>query len=168
MSLFDLPAELIERILTFLPSIDLVSSALTCSLLYTVVKNSVVIKYLLAAAHAAIQDNGTPLSCLERHQLLQTREDAWYNLKPTARRTIREDFPSGGLYDLANGIYVLGDETRTFLRYLRLPSADEETPEWQRFDGSGRTMVDFGMSVDEHDLIAVVTLSVIHGSVEAN
>lgn len=158
-TIFDLPTELIERILILLPPLDLLSVNLTSRFFRNVVSSSILIQYVISLKLADVEDNPrSHHSVLERRDLLKKREEAWFNLTPTAKRTVDCNFVSSGLYDLVSGIYVLGDTSRTSLHYIHLPQSSSLNPEWQIFDANdGRWIVDFGLGIEEHDLIATVT-----------
>jgi hypothetical protein len=166
-SLTDLPIELIERILTFAPAPALASCALTSHLLHSLVTTSISLRYSIACHNARVADN--PSSALDvstKLSLLLAREAAWLDLKPTFTRTIKCGFSSGSLYDLSNGVFVLGESSRQSLHWIQLPRSEEEQCGWRTVQlddvsggggAGGGYIVDFGLSVYEHDLIVVVS-----------
>lgn len=166
-TVFDLPPEVVERIIVLLPPHDFVNLSLTNRFFHTIISSSVLIQYVLSLRLADLVDNpeNTSLSIAERYQFAKRREESWFNLTPTHRRTVHCPFDSSGLYDLVHGVYVLGDVTRKRLHHIRLPSASSPDPTWRTFDPKdNRFMVDFGLNIDEWDLIAVVTSTKDSGS----
>lgn len=158
-SFLDLPSEVIECILIHVHPRDLPACCLVNHFLHEVATNSIFIQYIIALYTAsAVGNPNSSLSIVERRERLKVREESWYNLAPTSRHTIKcSGFSTGGLYDLSNGIYVLGDVSRTLLHYVYL-SDTSSVAKWHRFDPKdSRRIVDFGLSINEHDLIAVIT-----------
>ncbi|KAF8889540.1 hypothetical protein CPB84DRAFT_1785452 [Gymnopilus junonius] len=89
-------------------------------------------------------------------------------------RQIKAGHAPSGIYDLTGGIYMLGDLPRKALYWVKLPGLEEfrdgiET-KWNKIDldmirkradsdGRERTIIDMGLCVYEHDLIAIITIS---------
>jgi hypothetical protein len=158
--LLDLPAEILERILILLSPNDIGSCLLCNHFMHEVVQNSVQLQYIIALYKAGCEDNTrSSLSLTERCEILKRHEKLWLNCEPSFTQSIQVPFRIGGLYDLSCGLYFLGDRSRRLLSYVRLPThPSQETPKWETFSlNDHRFMVDFGVSVDEHDLIAVIT-----------
>jgi hypothetical protein len=64
----------------------------------------------------------------------------------------------------SNGVFVLGESSRQSLHWIQLPRSEEEQCGWRTVQlddvsggGAGGYIVDFGLSVYEHDLIVVVS-----------
>jgi hypothetical protein len=104
----------------------------------------------------------------ERLRILENREEAWATLD--FRRTVQVSVPfhSTGVYDLTGGAFLLGtrplraaDHPSTVgYSYLSLPSlSEDEEVEWKGFN-LGVPILDVGLAVHEHDLIAVLTACV--------
>ncbi|KAG6867361.1 hypothetical protein C0993_003846, partial [Termitomyces sp. T159_Od127] len=89
---------------------------------------------------------------------LDVLEDGWSTLHVDFQRTIPVRHQASGLYDLTAGACVLGDVDRRTLHYCRLPQKPDDAVEWSHIP-VGHQMVDFGLALHEHDLIAVLTLS---------
>ena len=158
--LLNLPTELVVHILLYLDT-DIASCRLTCTYLDNVVRDSVVLQYHTALIGARATDNpcsDLPLS--KKLEQLKDGEKAWAVLKPTSITTIPVKHNTSGIYDLTGGVYLLGNQSRRDLHYVRLPSHPGEEPEWSTIH-VGRTIIDMGLCVYEHDLIAVVTTYVL-------
>ncbi|KAJ4490590.1 hypothetical protein J3R30DRAFT_106448 [Lentinula aciculospora] len=157
--LTDLPTELIVLILSHLPASDLLACNLVNRPIYTVISNSVFLQYSIELYKACTLDNKScTLSYLEKLEMLRRREEAWSNCKPTFDRVVPLNFTPGSVYDFSNAVYLLGDYTRQRLHYLHLPKHPDEVPQWSVFPSNdNRHIVDFGLNLQEHDLIALVT-----------
>ncbi|KAJ3865327.1 MAG: hypothetical protein NXY57DRAFT_1115551 [Lentinula lateritia] len=159
VQLTDLPTELLVLILSYLPPSDLLSCNLVNSPFYTIISNSVYLQYNIELYKACALDNkGCNLSCAEKLTMLQKREEAWSNCTPSFHRIVPLDFTPGSVYDFSSAVYLLGDYTRQRLHYLRLPHLPNREPQWSVFPSDdNRHIVDFGLNLHEHDLIALVT-----------
>ncbi|KAI0937664.1 hypothetical protein AcV7_003637 [Taiwanofungus camphoratus] len=177
-SLLSLPPELIVRILACLTLSDLVSCRRACKCLNAIIKTTTLLQYLIETQVAGVEDNpASSLALVDRLRLLRARETAWHHLQSSRTTPIEvKHFPSS-IYDLTGGVFLLGESLRwTFgawrstdsLRFVRLPavadSADshsnvsrQDSP-WSRIELKGNIM-DVGLAVQEHDLIAVVTFT---------
>jgi hypothetical protein len=166
--LLKLPLELVTRILSFLYIPDLVSCQLTDRFLFNVIKDSVLLRYLIATEAACVEDNPhCNLSLSERLEQLKRREEAWSCCRIDFRREVPLQRKSTSIYDLTGGVYLLGDSRNgdltsfrrpltTGLSYLTLPSLSSHEPTWSRLDIK-RNIIDIGLAIHEHDLIAIVT-----------
>ncbi|KDR70828.1 hypothetical protein GALMADRAFT_102895 [Galerina marginata CBS 339.88] len=98
-------------------------------------------------------------------------------IRPVETKRVRElklgHVPSG-IYDLTGGVYLLGDKARTALYWIKLPGRadllDDKQVRWNKIDlealrhhpdsdGRERKIVDMGLCIYEHDLVAIVTVS---------
>lgn len=164
MALLNLPNELIIQILSHLTHNDLIACQLSNSALYTTIKTSVLLNYKIALSTYKATDNlSCPLSVSERLQALKDSEDAWTFLRRDFKRKIAIDFEPSGIYDLSDGVFLLGNASRTALHHIKLPSSIDEDVEWKKIQlnrgpirGQGM-IVDMGFCLHEHDLLAVVT-----------
>ncbi|RDB20399.1 hypothetical protein Hypma_012541 [Hypsizygus marmoreus] len=155
--LLDLPPELVVRILCYLHLPDVLSCTRTHSSLLALTKDFVVLQYHMATQTAMVADNphcNLPIS--ERFDMLKRREEGWKKFRVDFRKTIPVKHVPSGIYEMTGGIFLLGDTTRKALHYLTLPSKATDEPSWSRIDIDS-TMVDIGLSIYEHDLVAVVT-----------
>ncbi|KAK7046238.1 hypothetical protein R3P38DRAFT_2607120 [Favolaschia claudopus] len=165
-SLFlQLPSELILACLETLPLTDLDSCANCNRLLHEIITKSVLLHYRREQARAGVGENPSVASNLvisDRLDKLHRRESNWLNFEPLSTHAIPIDFATTGLYDLTSDAYFVGDtadpNTRmcTAIKYIR--TAPGET-QWRTVDG-GKPIIDFGTSLEEHDLIALVTYTI--------
>ncbi|KAG6808248.1 hypothetical protein H0H92_004748 [Tricholoma furcatifolium] len=155
---FDLPSEVIFRILCFLDLSELVSLSHTNSSLRAAVVNSPGLQFRFLAHDAAVKINQSSNHVAsERLSALRRLEGGWLNMSIDFQTKIPVLHYPSGLYDLSAGVCVLGDTDRQTLHYCKLPSRETDAVEWKQIK-VGCVMVDFGLSVYEHDLIAVLTL----------
>ena len=166
MALLTLPIELLIHTLTFLPLPDILSCQRVNQFIYNVVAQSVLLQYVIEAKAACVEDNPrSTLTVSDRLALLRRREAAWAKFKfnfhirlpPLGQR------PSG-IYDLTGGVYLqgqaassqnAGQQITTALNYMHLPSESRDTS-WSKISIC-REIVDIGLAMQEHNLIAVVT-----------
>ncbi|KAJ7735540.1 hypothetical protein DFH07DRAFT_1065029 [Mycena maculata] len=130
-------------------------------LLNEIIFNSVLLRYRKELERACVEENPSRSpkpSVAERLRELRDRDANWLNFTPTSRRTVTLDFRTTGIYDLANDFYLVGDTPDpitmlcTGIKYIRTARGSE----WRRID-AGKPIVDFGLALEEHDLIAIVT-----------
>lgn len=163
----ELPSELSIHILSKLPAIDLFFSVqLTNRYLRTLISDSSLLQYQIALFFAGAEDNpDSSLVPVERKRALQCREKAWGEFAVGKKTTVSIKHQSSGLYDFTAGIYILGEHggpdveyPTTALRWLdmRQQELGVSSNDWTRICVD-RNIVDFGMGVEEHDLIAIVT-----------
>ncbi|KAJ7108338.1 hypothetical protein C8R44DRAFT_857810 [Mycena epipterygia] len=174
LQFLDLPPELILQCLTCLPFRDLASCLNSGNrLLHGLIVNSVLIRYRLEQERAAVEENpswreNTVIS--DRLADLRARESNWLNFTPKSTRRVPIDFQTTGIYDLAPDIYFVGDQPDpttqlcTGLKYI-YTSPGPEASQWHRID-AGAPVIDFGTSLEEHDLIAMVTYTAHEGNAQ--
>ncbi|KAF8054232.1 hypothetical protein FPV67DRAFT_1132241 [Lyophyllum atratum] len=156
--LLDLPPETIVRILCYLDLQDLVSVTRTSRALHSI-NAFQVLQYRFALQAAGLEDNpDSSLVVAERLALLKNREEGWSNFSFDFRTTLPIQHMPSGIYDMTGGIYLLGDVNKRTLHYCKLPSKPSDPLTWSRID-IDRPLVDMGLSIYEHDLIAIVTTS---------
>lgn len=170
--LLDLPPEILIQILSEIPSTDLLhSTQLTSRYLHHTIRNSLQLQYLIEAKFAAVEDNPNSIFVLaERLDTLRRHEHAWRNFIVGNQKSIAIGNRQLGLYDFSAGIYVLGEEgggsveyPTTALKYIALSphaSFSQAGPQWAKISVDHNIM-DFGLAVMEHDLIALVTSCVL-------
>lgn len=163
-----LPPELLIKILGFLTLKDLLSCERCCSQLRQCFTNSTFLQYLAHLEIAGVEDDHRPgLSYSERLDALTRREIAWKNLEPTSKLSVTVPFHSTGIYDFTGGAFLLGTRLHEAHRrptfgysYLRLPPSTELAcsgiRKWSYVDLQ-KPIIDIGLAVHEHDLIAVMT-----------
>ncbi|KAJ7764422.1 hypothetical protein B0H16DRAFT_1687791 [Mycena metata] len=165
LELLDLPPELILACLLYLPFRDL-NSCLHCGnrLLHRIITNSMALRYRREQELAGVEENPfcpSNSGTSDRLADLRTREANWLGFSPRSTHTIPLDFQSGGVYDLASDIYLVGntaDPTTglcTSIKYV-YTSPGSDVPEWREIS-AGKSIIDFGTALEEHDLIAILT-----------
>lgn len=163
----DLPQELLTQILSNLPPKQLVFPIqLVNHYLRDLVQTSSAPQYQMATAFAGLQDDPkSTLVPVERLEALRSYENAWQNFAVKKHQQIQVMHRTSGLYDLSQGIYILGEYIGGVLEYptavLRWVDLSQDEPNWQSICVD-RNIVDFGIAVKEHDLIALVTSCVIN------
>ncbi|KAJ3787498.1 hypothetical protein GGU11DRAFT_716906 [Lentinula aff. detonsa] len=159
LQLTDLPTEILVLILSHLPAPDLLACNTLNHSIYTVISNCVFLQYSIELYKACALDNkNCTLSYSEKLAMLQQREEAWSNCKPSFHRVVPLNFTPGSVYDFSSSVYLLGDHTRLRLHHLHLPHHAGQAPQWYLFPSDdNRHIVDFGLNLHEHDLIALVT-----------
>ncbi|EIN08121.1 hypothetical protein PUNSTDRAFT_126874 [Punctularia strigosozonata HHB-11173 SS5] len=173
--LLSLPPEILIEILAELPYRSLFAAICTCKTLHALVATSPRIQYALQssiAGVAPIDESLTLHPVASRLEALRKREENWSNLTFTGVTEIPVRHRPSGIYDLTAGVYLLGESARATrgadlgnferrtkaVRFVRLPTkpTPSEDVEWERID-IGEDVVDIGLNVHEHDLIAIVT-----------
>ena len=159
-----LPPELLLQILSELSSNDIMFSALLVNrYFHCLIQNSSLLQYHIEAKYAGVEDNPqSTVVVAERLKALRKSEDAWAHFIVQRRVNLPVRHRSSGLYDLTGGVYVLGElgeENSVYptpaLRFTYL-SEDQGKKPWGRISAD-RDIIDFGLAVREHDLVALVT-----------
>ncbi|KAF7312002.1 hypothetical protein MIND_00212100 [Mycena indigotica] len=169
MHLLDLPPELLLECVAYLSVRDVLACFRGNRQLHAVLASSAALRYRLLQAQLAVVENphhpALPgLVAAERLALLEAREERWMALKPLSRHTLGLEFENAGIYDVTGDYFLVGDvpdaQAGSMCRAIKYvataPADDGELPEWRRI-WVGKPIVDFGMAVEELDLIAVVT-----------
>ncbi|KII91570.1 hypothetical protein PLICRDRAFT_513043 [Plicaturopsis crispa FD-325 SS-3] len=168
--LSSLPIELLARIISLGSISDILSWQLTSRLFQNIIQESSELQYRFNALAAGVRDNPrSHLSYSERLLKLRERDNAWANLDARARVRVPLSKRQCGTYDLTGGVYVQGERGNgeasishphnTSLKYIVLPSTDgveEQSPTWSTIHADHH-IVDFGLCIQEHGLIALVT-----------
>ncbi|CAK5278361.1 unnamed protein product [Mycena citricolor] len=161
MGLFQLPTELIVYAFGFLSRCDLDSCSNVCTTLHDLISSSANLQFLRSAEIAGVEGNPlSPLGAIERLQRLNAREAAYQQARPAWVCSVPVPFQSSSIYELSGETFWLGEAGRRAVWYLRLPRVESATPVWQRIAVSSpdRHIVDFGLSVEENDLLVLATL----------
>ena len=172
ISLLDIPPEIVTRVLLYLSPHDIISCGRTCRMLHNLC-SCPVLRYLVQLERCAVSDDLRPgLGYLERLRILENREEAWATLDFRRSGNISVPFDSTCTYDFTGGALILGtrppyaDHERTFgYSYISLPSlsdSEDQELEWKGFNLETE-ILDFGLAVHEHDLIAALTACVFLG-----
>ena len=168
-----LPPEVISRILISLSPRDIISCRRTCRTLYYLC-NDPLLRYLVQMERSAVNDEIRPgLSYPERLRILEKREEAWATLDFGRTVHVTVPFNSTGTYDFTSGTLFLGtnsyrsDRQLTFgYSYFPLPSlsdVQDQKLDWKEFS-LGIQIMDVGLAVHEHDLLAALTACVFSPS----
>jgi hypothetical protein len=162
ISLLQIPPELVTRILSYLPPLDIISCARTCQILHDLCSASA-LRYLVQMERCSLSDDLSPgLSYPERLRIVQEREEAWEMLDFRKSIRVSTRIKSSGMYDLTSGAFFLNcanHGTTTGYSYITLPSlsnVQDQKLEWKEFSLETQVL-NFGLAVDKHDMIAVVT-----------
>ncbi|CDO73902.1 hypothetical protein BN946_scf185016.g59 [Trametes cinnabarina] len=175
MTLLSLPDELLVHIASYLEYSDLIALQLVCARWHEVIKSNAGLQYTLELRVAGMIDN--PASRLvpgERLRILRDKEAAWRTLDLSDKRSLTLQHNPSGIYDLTGGTLLLGE--RRFaeglsgtdaVHTINLHSAFEEeqyqsSPSlWSNLD-LGKQVIDVGLAIQEHDLIAIVTYTYVN------
>jgi hypothetical protein len=123
---------------------------------------------------SAVSDDMSPGLCYpDRLRNLEKREEAWEMLDFRRSVQVGVPFESTGIYDFTGGAFLLGTRLYTASRrptvgysYLSLPSLSSDVQdqdqklEWKGLN-LGIQILDVGLAVHEHDLIAALTACVL-------
>nr|GAT52530.1 predicted protein [Mycena chlorophos] len=162
MLFLDLPQELVLESAAYLSERDLNALVATGNRkLRDILLGSVLLRYHVLLERTGLEENPAAMSGVvasDRLEALMERERRWLTFQPLGRHTIELDFESAGIYDLTGEYFLVGDVPNdnsmcTAIRYI---STISPSAEWRRID-VGVPVIDFGMAVEEHDLIAVLT-----------
>ena len=169
-SLSHIPPELISCILQYLSPRDIISCRHTCRTLYNLCNDSN-LRYLVQMERCGVNDDLRPGLCYpDRLRILERREKAWEMLDFRKPVQVCVPFDSTGIYDFTGGAFLLGTRLYSASRrptigysYVSLPSFSEEEDQkevqWMGLN-LGIQILDVGLAVQEHDLIAVLTVCV--------
>jgi hypothetical protein len=165
ISLLHIPPELITRILLHLSPHDIISCKRTCRMLYDMC-NEPVLRYLVEMEHYAVSDDMRPgLSYRERLRILEKREEAWAMLDFRRSEQVSVPFKTTTMHDCTGGAFLRGtmldytSQRPTGYAFVSLPSlldAQDQKSEWKGLILE-TPIVDVGLAVHEHDLIAILT-----------
>ena len=169
LCLLDIPLEIIVSIILYLSPHDIISCQKTCRKLRDVC-NDAALRYLIQLERFGVSDDLRPgISYPERLLLLQRREEAWENLDFHKNVQVSIPFESTGIYDFTGGTFLLGtrlhctsDERTTGYSYVTLPSltsTEDQKLNWRGLS-LGIQILDVGLAVYEHDLLAALTMYV--------
>ncbi|KAG6846827.1 hypothetical protein H0H93_011541, partial [Arthromyces matolae] len=155
----NLPYEIIIQILSYIDFLDALAISSVNILLRSCLSHSQLLQYRFKSQLASIQNNSFyTLDFHERLKVLKNSEDSWANLRIDFQKELPIQHSPFGIYDLTGGIYLMGDENQKAVHYCRLPSKESDSVEWTKISiDDGSSIVDVGLAIYEHDLIAVVT-----------
>jgi len=170
MSLLHFPPELMARILLYLSPLDIISCRRTCRILYDLCNDST-LRYLVQMERCAVSDDMSPgLSYPERLHILEKREEAWAMLDFRRSVEVFIPFNPSSQYDFTGGTFLLGtaldcESRHLTIGYSCIPLPSLSDPQDQNLEWKGCSLeteiLDVGLAVEEHDLIAAVTAWVL-------
>src|SRR6266702_762128 len=130
--LLTLSPELLVQIISYISFKDIISCEVSCRHLNSVVKNSVLLKYLKEAGRTGVYDPLTPgLTFPERIEKLRRWEKAWEDLdipETTARVTFDLDIWSPLIGSLHNGHLIVTDADPVVYAYSDLSCLPRALP----------------------------------------
>lgn len=166
--LLTLPPELLLKVIHLLPTSDVQHLQLTCKHLRSIVEFSGFHTYAKQLHLSGVHDDFPPgFSYFERLKALKQRDENWASLRPRSIARMNIPFHASGIYDLTGGVFLLGykgdtpssTSTRGF-HYTMLPTIDSDSGShsqaWPGVEFESE-VIDVGLAIPEHDLIAVVT-----------
>ena len=159
-----IPLELIFRILQYLSPKDIISCRRTCRTMYNVCKDPY-LRYVVQMERCGVTDDLRPGLCYsDRLCILERCEKAWEMLSFRKTVQVRVTLDSTSMYDLTGGAFLLSTSRPAVgYSYVSLPSFSEEENQkevlWKRLN-LGIQILDVGLAVHEHDLIAALTMCV--------
>ena len=166
-----IPPELIIRTLQYLSPEDIISCRRTCRTMYNIC-NEPYLRYLVQMERCGVNDDLRPGLCYpDRLHILERREKAWEMLDFRKSVQVCMPFDSTGIYDFTGGAFLLGTRRNNSSRrptigysYVSLPTFSEEKEnqrevQWMELN-LGIQILDVGLAVHEHDLIAALTACV--------
>ena len=171
-TILHLPEELLTQIAIHLSWRDLIHLQQTCTSLLDVVQSNAALQYIIELHVAGRIDNSaSSLVPGERLRILREKERAWRDVDLSDRKVLPLRHHPSGIYDLTGGVLLLGERRHSegtigteSVHTVRLHSAfgDQATSPanklWSHLD-LGRPVIDVGLAIQEHDLIAIVTYS---------
>ncbi|KAI8986782.1 hypothetical protein BD414DRAFT_578064 [Trametes punicea] len=170
MSLLSLPDELLVHIASQLPFADVISLHQVCSRWLDIVRSHAALQYKLELRVAGMIDNPASRQVPgERLRILREKEAAWRVLDLSDKRSLTLKHNPSGIYDLTGGTLLLGERRQgesftgtDAVHTINLHSAFDDRAKqrasslWSNID-LGKQVIDVGLAIQEHDLIAVVT-----------
>src|SRR5688572_28746763 len=160
-TLLSLPPDiLIDEILITLPWPAVASCLATCKLLHDRISESLSLSYRKELYLAGMVDNpraqATPASKVEKLKELERR---WLCYAPKSVSVADNPIDGDSFYELEAGVYMVGrregDGAASFVAGLRLLAHDDPTSSTWEKHFVGSSIIEFGMSIDDNDLIAL-------------
>jgi len=169
VSLLHIPPELVTRILLYLSPHDIILCGRTCRMLYDLCICPA-LRYLVQMERCAVSDDMRPgLGYIERLRILEDREEAWATLDFRRSVQVPVPFNSTSIYDFTGGALLLGTTLNPESRgdtvgysYVTLPSVSDSDVQGEKLEWKWCSLetkiLDIGLAVHEHDLIAALTV----------
>ncbi|KAF8888711.1 hypothetical protein CPB84DRAFT_1849531 [Gymnopilus junonius] len=159
--LLSLPPEIIVHILCQLHPHDYLACQLSCKHLNDLIAHSSELQYSAALLRACADDNPcSKLPISRKLEALRIAEKAWTSLRPRCEMSVPVDHAQSGVYDLSAGVYLLSNATRNAIHYLKLPRNSTDEIKWEMLEVNN-SIIDIGLCLYEHDLIVIVTSTVV-------
>lgn len=165
MNPLNFPIEILTKILDYLELIDLYICRRLNHAIQAVITTSIRLQYKILCAEAGVLDNPRcHLPIVDRLALLKQREKAWSSIEYESSIPIEVPYRSSDIDNVAPSAYVLGRAaasdrfTTVALHAVDFLAGIERgtPPNWREINVEA-DVADFAMSVEEHDLIAMVT-----------
>jgi hypothetical protein len=171
VNLLDLPPELIIAILSMLSLPGLAACQLTNRPLNTLIKESLVLQYVIETQASGVEDCAISSICLPaRLDRLKAWSHCWLSFGFDRKATISSGITLSGLswlHDLTDGVFLHSDESAcpvnrsnsTRLKYASLASLPTSTGEiqWSTIL-VGREIIGWAALPREYDMIAFTTM----------
>lgn len=166
-ALLTLPPELLLKVIHLLPIGDVGHLQLTCKHLRSLIEFSGFHTYTKQLCLSGVHDDFPPgLSYFQRLKALKQRDENWASLRGSRSIIgITIPFQASGIYDLTEGVFLLGYKddaphsagTRGFC-YTTLTTLEDDldSQTWSKVEFES-DVIDVGLAILEHDLIAVMT-----------
>ena len=164
-SLLHIPPEIIIRTLQYLSPEDIISCRCICRTMYNIC-NEPYLRYLVQMERCGVSENFRPgLGYSDRLRILERHEKAWEMLDFRNSVLVDVPFNSTGMYDFMGGTLLLGTricatngQRSVGYSHVSLPSLSEQDQKLQWIERDiGVKILDVGLAVHEHDLIAALT-----------
>jgi hypothetical protein len=172
MAFLELPPEIfVEIFLEVHHLTDLLACKLVCRTFHQVFKDSTRLEYRIALERAGMINNSCcNLPTNTRIKMLRERERAWGHFDWKSFTTdIGVPQPSSPLHEVTSNAAVLGlmhthipgesVTTRGFQSAELASTGEGVSADWNMVD-MGEDILDFGVAIEEHDLLAYVTKQV--------
>ncbi|KAI5830527.1 hypothetical protein K523DRAFT_193315, partial [Schizophyllum commune Tattone D] len=159
MLLADLPDELLIAVLLYLCAEDLYRCIRLNKRIAGIIQGTPRLRYHALLDLYGLEDNEECRADInEKIEALLLREDAYLRFKYRFDEIESSDgYPS--IYDLSSGRLFIGNEGGSMsVRSAKLPTEAGQRMTWSEIF-VGQSICDFGTSVEEHDLIAIVISS---------
>ena len=156
MLLADLPDELLIAVLLYLCAEDLYRCIRLNKRIAGIIQGTPRLRYHALLDLYGLEDNEECRADInEKIEALLLREDAYLHFKYRFDEIESSDgYPS--IYDLSSGRLFIGNEGGTMsVRSAKLPTEPGQRMTWSEIF-VGQSICDFGTSVEEYDLIAIV------------
>ncbi|KAJ6631908.1 hypothetical protein B0H10DRAFT_2206312 [Mycena sp. CBHHK59/15] len=146
---------------------DLLSCMCTGQFLHNLIQASLELQYRIRLATECMDDNPScSLGLSDRFSLLFRRQKFWRNFIYDFRVSSQTPHIASGMYDLKPDAYLLGIASTSLpgqwsvtrgVQCAELPRTEGQKVAWSKI-AVGRNVLDFGTAIEEHNLIAFLTV----------